>query len=218
MIDQRAHGAARAVVELAARILPLHPRRAKHVLKKDVLQEGEGPGPGDEIDANRYVDWLLDEPQIPQPPVPPETPSLDLPASTGPADGGMQHAWQEINSTPGSWRCTLCGQVTNTGQLTSPEAQRCPGVSRVLAQVGRGHRLVRYRPIPGAPDMAECFSCLNCCRTATSQQVFAAPCDEQITPGRRSFYNRVERGLHPHPRHGKRVLYAAGELLQSVGV
>ena len=201
LVDQQAHRAARAVVELAARILPMHPRRAKHLLQKDLPpteQEGEGEA------APGYVDWLLDE-QAARPP------AVDPPTFVG-----MQHWWKEIHQTPGTWRCTACGRVANTGQMVCPETHECPGSSRVLARVGRGHRLLRYRPL--APDLAESFACSNCCRAASAQQVFAKECTDRSTRGRRGFFNRLERGLHPHPRWGNRVCYAAGESVPGVGV
>ena len=205
LVDCKAHSVARAVVELAAKLLPLHPRRAKHPRPpQPPRQRGEAVGEGTQASQASEIPFSPFYSFSELPPTPP-TPAPPLP---------IEHRWEEINGTLGTWRCLTCGLVSNTGHMESPQAATCPGASRVISRVGVGHRLVRYRPTArAASTMAECFSCTLCCRTGTSQQVFVGVCDERPTKARRMFFNRVEKGLHPHPRWGNRTQFAAGVLV-----
>ena len=123
----------------------------------------------------------------------------------------FNHTWAAIAANPGTWRCTSCGTVANTGLPTTPVLQGCRGWSIVLGKVGRGHRLVRYPPHPDIPDQSPCVACEECHRTATSKPVFADVCVGNPTAARTRGYRRLELGKHPHPRWGDEVCFSAGQ-------
>ena len=144
--------AAQAVVALVAKVLPLHPKRAKHhrqqapQLDHLLLQLG---------------DALDDLSPAPGPPPPPRHPQASRPVQLdiGRASeceqrerterqvgGKALHAWGAIGGNPGTWRCKVCGKVADTGQPHPPSPLDCLGFSNVLDRVGCWHRLVIYPP------------------------------------------------------------------------
>ena len=192
MIDKMAYKVAQAVVELAAQLMPLHPRRGRHARAL--------PPPIPPI--------ALDDDE-PHPPGLPTAPSAPIQNHKDSRD--RHHEWTEVRNTPGSWRCKACGLVANTGQPEPPKATACTGESKAISTVGKGHRLVKYRPHPEANTPMTGYACLNCHRTATSKPVFTLSCDDLKTASRTQAYRRMEKGLHPHPRWGTTPLFAEGD-------
>ena len=195
MIDHMAHRTARAVVALAARILPLHPKRARH-------QRAAPPPP---------------------PTSPPHSDDADLADARAHGPGvrvrpassveHFLHVWVPIAATPGTWRCKGCGLVANTGQLDPPSTRGCRGSSVVLSRVGRGHRLVRYSlpPHPDNPEQTPFFACEECHRCASTKPVFEEVCVGNPTAARSRGYHRLEAGKHPHHRWGSAILFSEGQ-------
>ena len=126
----------------------------------------------------------------------------------------FNHVWAVISDNPGTWRCTPCGIVANTGQPMPPQMQGCRGYSNVLSRVGRGHRLVQYPPHPDNPDQSSCIACELCHRCGTSKPVFVEACLEDPTPARTRAYKRFEAGKHPHNRWGDAILYSSGQWIK----
>ena len=223
MIDQKAHRAAQAVVELAARLLPLHPRRARHARASVAVAGGiadlAAPSQA-EAEDSRATDGLQSSsstaqvlPPTPSAPTTPPTVPCPPAAPEAPGETARRHEWREIRATPGSWRCLSCGTVANTGQVDSPTEAGCTGVPKVLLHIGSGHRLLRYRAHPQAAEQMQCFACTICHRTATSQPIFKDECDGVRTASRTCSFNRLEKGRHPHSRWGTKLLFTAGEFL-----
>ena len=134
-VDNMAFKAAQAVVALAAKILPLHPKRSKHLRQEapDVIQvppdvpllqaathspspptqaTGEGlPGvPASSGEPMARMSSLAGSERVEQ------SPEQADRAERGPA----HHAWVALKGNPGTWKCTCCGQVANTGHPTPP--------------------------------------------------------------------------------------------------
>ena len=135
-------------------------------------------------------------------PPPPHNPPTSLPT--------FHHDWLLTQGLLGSWTCGRCGVVANTGFLQLPALEGCRGWSVVLTTVGVGHRIVRYEPLPTSPGLPPLYACELCHRASSHRAVFAQNCNGQPTRSRSEAYRRVERGQHPHPRNGNRVVYSAG--------
>ena len=247
-IDEWAYKAARAVYYLAAKIMPLHPKRPRHskaTTPADTSASASPPHPtlpsssetragledaDDDAEPAVQTDQVQDHMNdglVFRPMHLCQAPSefkkqlkdakADDPTSTShdkpTKPPSAQHQWQEIHAKPGTWRCTTCGLVANTGHLHQPSLGGCFGRSRVVEHIGAGHRIVHYRAHPNAPECMDAFACTVCHKTATTQPVFDEACDGMPTKSRTRGFQRVEKGLHPHPRWGQKPFFRAGVAL-----
>ena len=171
------------MVQLAARILPLHPRRPRH-------QKPPEPTVCSPLNTDD------------------EQPSKE--GDTERKTHDFAHNWVCLSDTPGSWACTKCGTTANTGIIDPPHSRGCTGWSNVLQQVGDGHQLMRYDPHPATPHHPAHYACRLCHRTAAGNSVFAHNCSGEPTRSRTQAYKRLENGLHPHGRWGRKARYQAG--------
>ena len=234
-VDQRAFKAAQAVVILAAKVLPLHPKRRKH-LRREVPEELEVPPDVPLLQAGvqrnrpvaqhpsgrnvQHAEDLCDAPssstslgincRSDQGPRGKDTDAC----SSGERQGRQAlHSWEALNGNPGTWRCTVCRTVANTGQLLPPSRSGCGGRLGVLSRVGEGHRLIVYPPHPNNPDPTPVYACELCHRSGASRVVFSANCLQDPSRSRTAAYRRLEAGKHPHCRHGSDRLFKAGRYM-----
>ena len=217
-LDQWAFQAAQAVAALAGRILPLHPRRRRHLRRTEQLDAEEAilEDAADDDQSGQRAEDKKDKPTSE--------------GTTGSSGGGaapgnakvvsansldeppqFKHMWLAIDDNPGTWRCTSCGTVANTGMATTPSAQGCRGISIVTTAVGPGHSLVKYPPHPSNHDQSTCYACELCHRCATCKPVFSEACVGEPTLARTRGYRRLEMGKHPHPRWGNTIMFGAGQ-------
>ena len=110
----------------------------------------------------------------------------------------------------GSWVCSQCGTMANTGFLQPPAQEGCKGWSVVLKRIGDGHRIVKFAPLPSAPTLPPLYACELCHRASSHKAVFTTDCDGLPTRSRTAALRRVELGRQPHPRKGNEAVYSAG--------
>ena len=134
--------------------------------------------------------------------------------SADPIGAAFNHRWQPVGRHLGSWRCTACSVIANTGMRECPKLEGCPGWSTVLACTGSGHSLLTYRVREGASGHSQAYACRLCHRTSTGKPVFDEPCDQAPTAVRSLAFRRLERGQHPHYRWGGKIIYTQGSLTQ----
>ena len=190
IVDQWAHRAARVVVHLAAKVLPLHPKRARHqrigaaagdVQEQAASEQAQAPNTSSTTGMPPCPPTALSS-TTDLPPIPPTDLPTNPPPPTNPEDlsGALEvpmgstgdpavhrpvtaaHQWQAINDCPGAWRCLTCGLVANTGMADPPAAGECHGKHLALSKVGDGHRLVCYKPHPRVAQQLTCFACELC--------------------------------------------------------
>ena len=195
-LDRQAYKAAQQVVLLAARVLPLHPRRAHH-------QRQPRPDPP--------ITSPSDDEQEPD-----DRSKVDNDVRHEPAAKPIQctsfmHDWSE--GEPGRWRCRLCALIANTGRSTPPTESGCRGLPVALSRVGTGHRLVTYHPSHTNPDPTPLYACELCHAAGNSRPIFADACPSTPTLAKSRGYRRLELGKHPHPRRGSQTLYGCGYYL-----
>ena len=122
MIDSMAFKAAQVVVALAGKILPLHPRRARHQRRAAEPEPPLHPPTSDD-------EAVAHQPErVPAEPVGDITDAPGSEAPVVPVPPVFPHIWVVIADTPGTWRCTSCGTVANTGQPTPPSVNGCMGL------------------------------------------------------------------------------------------
>ena len=190
-IDSLAFRAAQCVAKLAAKIMPLHPARTRHVRL-------ERPSPPD-----RHADLPDDRPPL----------LVASPPQDGLPDLIFRHDWFRIDGQMSSWRCISCGAVATPGTPLPPKDGVCKGKPIAIHDVGRGHRLIQYLPMPSC-DMVPFFACELCHKTGRTKSSFSQECTASPTKSTTCAFRRLERGLHPHSRWGAAVCFRAGVYLR----
>ena len=197
-LDRRAYKAAQQVVLLAAKVMPLHPRRALH--RRQAPPDPPIQTQSDDEDQMEKMEKLSrgqadDEKHEPQ--------------IAGPV---FDHQWRECE--PGRWRCSSCASVVNSGKSAPPVLSGCRGIAVALSRVGVGHRMVIFHPTPTNPDPTPLYACELCHSCGNSRPgTFADACPSTPTPAKSRGYRRLEAGMHPHPRRGSQALYGPGYFL-----
>ena len=102
------------------------------------------------------------------------------------------------------WRCTSCSAMV-TGCPVIPDGGACHGIPAAMRKhKGTGHLLYKFDPIPGSPYAA--YICCKVCGASGSQlawQNLAGKCPGKWTsPTTQQAWSRLNRGKHPHARHG----------------
>ena len=185
-LDRLAYRAAQQVVHLAARVLPLHPKRAQHLRRPRqdppiTTPSDEENGPGDRQEQENNDEQLE-------------------PAQRPTHHASFEHDWCE--GEPGRWRCRSCALVANTGRPAPPPKSGCRGVPVALSRVGSGHRLVIYHPTSTNPDPTPLFACELCHAAGTSRPIFFGYVPLHADPGQEPGIQAAGARHAPSPSEG----------------